>query len=595
MAALVAIVLMFAAPLLLSVQAGEDLTYDEFLEKVEAGEVDEITIGPDGDVTGTLEDGTEFTTVIPEALRDEQLAEQLRDSDVSVDARTESNALWNLLIGFGPILLLIAAFIWLMRRSGSRMSQITGIGQTQAKVITTERPDTTFDDVAGYDDVKEEVREMIDYLKNPAKYRRAGARGPGGVLLVGPPGTGKTLIARAVAGEADVPFLSVEGSTFVEMLVGVGASRVRDLFKEARNRAPSIIFIDELDSVGRKRGGTQTIGAHNEQEQTLNQLLAEMDGFSPAEEIVVMAATNRPEMLDAALLRPGRFDRRLEVPLPRRDDRRAILKVHTRGKPIDDDVDLTLVARMTPGFSGADLENLVNEAAITAVRDERNRITQRDFEEARDRIMLGQRQDSSVLRPEEQRRVAVHEAGHAVVAALSEEADPVEKVTILPARRALGTTEQLPIDERRLHVEGYLLDTLAIRLGGRAAELTVLGQASTGSANDLKGATQIATKMVRDFGLSDRLGPVGYAEDAGFLQGEDGQGPTPLQARPFAEETQRVIDEEVSRLLREAEKHAIELVERNRDALDNLVQELLDEETVDGDRVYELVGREKPT
>ncbi|MBW3576736.1 MAG: ATP-dependent zinc metalloprotease FtsH [Actinobacteria bacterium] len=572
----------------------EELDYSAFLDRVQQGQVEQVTIMPEGEVRGELEDGSQFTTVIPTALPNEQLEQTLREHEVTIDAEAPTRGFWEIAIAMAPFLLLILLFIWIGRRARGQLSQLRGIGESQADIITTERPDTVFDDVAGYEGVKEEVREIIDYLTEPERFHRAGARGPGGILMVGPPGTGKTLLARAVAGEADVPFISVEGSSFVQMLVGVGASRVRDLFEKARKLSPSIIFIDELDSVGRKRGGAATIGANNEQEQTLNQLLAEMDGFEPTEQVVVMAATNRPQLLDQALLRPGRFDRQLQVPLPRRHDRRAILEVHTRGKPVADDLDLDRVARATPGFSGAELENLVNEAAITAVRDERETITQDDFDQARTRVMLGRREESSALTDDEKRRVAVHESGHAIVAALSERADPVAKVTILPTGRALGATEQLPVDERRLHIESYLLDTLAVRVGGRAAELLVLGEASTGSANDLRNATEVAARMVRDFGLSDKLGPVGYSKDAGIGLGDDNGDRQPFRQRPFAEATQRMIDEEVARLMREAEKHAIESLENHRDALEALIERLLDAETVDGEVVYELVGIDAP-
>jgi cell division protease FtsH len=579
-----------ATSMLVSPEQPEEYDYSEFVALVEEGEVDEITIDEDGNVRGELSDGTPFETTVPIGLPLEELESMLHEQEVAVEAEPPAPDWIASLIWFVPFLLIVGFFIWLFYRARGQMGQIQGMGKSQAQVIDTERPDTTFDDIAGYDDVKQEVVEIIDYLEDPDRFRRLGARGPGGVLLVGPPGTGKTLIARAVAAEAGVPFISAAGSEFVEMLVGVGASRVRDLFEKAREREPAIIFIDELDSVGRKRGGASTIGSNNEQEQTLNQLLAEMDGFDPAEGIVVIAATNRPEMLDPALLRPGRFDRQIQVPLPTLGDRIEILEVHIRGKPVAADVDLDRVARATPGFSGAQLENLVNEAAINAVRADREEITHEDFEAARDRIMIGKRRGSDILRPEERERVAIHEAGHAMVAALCDEADPVAKVTILPARQALGTTEQLPLDERRLHAEGYLHDTLAVRLGGRVAELIVLGEASSGAAHDLTGATQIATKMVREFGLSPELGPVGW-------QMSDPQGesvPDALRSRPYAEATQEAIDGEVERILREAEQRAAELIHQHRDEFDALVERLLEEEALDGEAVYEIVGREMP-
>ena len=390
-------------------------------------------------------------------------------------------------------------------------------------------------------------------------------------------------MARAVAGEAGVPFISVTGSSFVEMFVGVGAARVRDLFVDARRLAPSIVFVDEIDAIGQRRGGA-TI-SNDERDQTLNQLLAEMDGFDPATGVVVIAATNRPEVLDPALLRPGRFDRQVVVPLPNQHEREAILTVHSQGKPLGPDVELRVVARGTPGFSGADLANLVNEAAIFAVRAGRETIQAQDFAEARDRILLGRRDSSNALLPQEKHAVAVHESGHALVATLSEHGDPVAKVTILPAGQALGVTEQLPIDERHLYSEGYLKDSLVIRMGGRAAELVVFGETSTGAANDLSGATDLATRMVREFGMSPALGPVGFASGSPlYLGGEE------VKSRPYAEATQRVIDEEVATLLREAEQLAIDTLTNHRPALDRLTELLLERETIDGTVVNDILG-----
>jgi cell division protease FtsH len=444
--------------------------------------------------------------------------------------------------------------------------------------------------VAGYEGAKREISEVVDFLKNADRYKSVGAVPPRGVLMVGPPGTGKTLIARAVAGEADVPFFSVAGSSFVELFVGVGAARVRDLFSEARKRAPCIIFVDEIDAIGQRRSGGQVYASNDEREQTLNQLLAEMDGFDPATGIVVLAATNRPEVLDPALLRPGRFDRQVTIPLPNVSERSAILAVHCRGKQVAKDVDLGAVARGTPGFSGADLANLVNEAAIFAVRAGRNTITQVDFDTARDRVLLGRREDSNVLLPEEKKSVAVHEAGHAMVAALSPQADPVAKVTILPAGQALGVTEQLPLVERHLYSEDYLHQSLAVRLGGRAAELVKFGQGSTGASNDLASATDLATRMIREFGLSPALGPVGYPSGGSMFLGDGGA----VSSRPFSETTQAEIDREVSRLLREAESQAVELLKGHESQLDQLSNLLLEQETVAGETVYELLGLKPP-
>ena len=446
---------------------------------------------------------------------------------------------------------------------------------------TRSDPSTRFSDIAGYDGAKQEFTEVVDFLKHPDRYVRAGAVGPRGVLMVGPPGTGKTLIARAVAGEAEVPFLALTGSSFVELFVGVGASRVRDLFADARKLAPSIIFIDEIDAIGQRRGGT--INSNDEREQTLNQLLAEMDGFDPTTSIVVIAATNRPEILDPALLRPGRFDREVEIPLPNLAERTAILAVHARQNHLGADVDLNAVARATPGFSGADLANLINEAAIVAVRHDRDVISAQDLDEARDRLILGRRDGSNVLLPEEKHAVAVHESGHALVALFSKHADPVAKVTILPAGRALGVTEQLPVGERHTYNETYLASSLAIRLGGRSAEVLVLGEASTGAASDLVGATELAVRMVRDWGLSPRLGPIAYGTENPYLGGSQ-----PLQARPYAEATQQAIDEEVGRLLIEAADRARTLLVENRVTLDALVTVLLEKETISGQELIDV-------
>ena len=572
----------------------DELTYSGFLGEVEAGDVASVTIGPEGRIEGERTDGSGFTTVAPTALDDSGLVDQLRDAGVEIDATAPTGGgLLTLIANLLPFLLLVGVFWWMMRRARGQMGQFTGLGRSKAKEVSQERPDVTFDDIAGYDGAKEEISEVVAYLRDPDRFRKLGARGPGGLLLVGPPGTGKTLFARAVAGEAHVPFFSAAGSEFVEMIVGVGASRVRDLFDKARKQAPSIVFIDELDSIGRRRGSQSSIGSNNEQEQTLNQLLSELDGFDPREGVVVMAATNRAEMLDPALTRPGRFDREIEIPAPVQGERLAILRLHTAGKPLAGDVDLGPVARGTPGFTGADLENLVNEAAFAAARADRSEITQDDLDLARDRTLLGRRQDSSVLRDDERHRVAVHEGGHAVVAALIEDADPVAKVTILPTRRALGVTEQLPLDERRLYPEGYLRALLAVRLGGRVAEHLCLGSASSGAANDLAGATHIATRMVRDFGLSEQVGPVSYAPQDHASDGDAGVPPA-FRERPYADATQRGIDEEVVRLVREAEKQATALLEQHRDALEDLAQHLLDEETVPGRWVYDRVGRTPP-
>jgi cell division protease FtsH len=571
------------------------LTYTQFLTDASAHQVKTIDLASTagGTSSGTLTNGKTYTVVVPLQAQEAFLS-QLATDGVQVTATPAGE-------GFGTEVLIylivfglpIAISIWLFRRiskgAGGGLQGIMGVGRSRAKVFDEERPNTKFSDVAGYEGAKSEISEVVDFLRKPDRYTRVGALVPRGVLMVGPPGTGKTLLARAVAGEAEVPFFSVTGSGFVELFVGVGAARVRDLFAEARKRAPAIIFIDEIDAIGQRRsGGGGGYVANDEREQTLNQLLAEMDGFEPATGIVVLAATNRPEVLDPALLRPGRFDRQVTIPLPNVNERSAILAVHCRGKKLASNVDLNATARGTPGFSGADLANLVNEAAIVAVREGRDTLTAGDFDSARDRIILGRREGSNVLLPEEKHAVAVHESGHALVAALAEHADPVAKVTILPAGQTLGVTEQLPLVERHMYTEDYLEDSLAVRLGGRAAELVVLGQGSTGAANDLAGATDLATKMVREFGLSETLGPVGYPEGGSVFLGGGGPG---MSSRPFAEATQAEIDREVSRLLRQAEQRAVATLKSHRHELDALVAELLERETVDGSDVYRLAGR----
>jgi cell division protease FtsH len=579
------------------------LSYSQFISDASAHKIKTVDFGNGASgsnttATGELTSGQSYTTVIP-GPPTPQLSQQLTADGVkTVTAAPPSSGLGTDLLYWLFLLLPFVFVFWLFRRmsrgagAAGGLQGILGVGRSGAKVFDAERPDTKFSDVAGYEGVKSEISEVVDFLRNPDRYKRAGAMAPRGVLMIGPPGTGKTLIARAVAGEASVPFFSVTGSSFVELFVGVGAARVRDLFSEARKRAPAIIFIDEIDAIGQRRAGAGVAVSNDEREQTLNQLLAEMDGFDVTQGIVVLGATNRPEVLDPALLRPGRFDRQITVPLPTLPEREAILKVHCRDKKLAPDVDLHVVARGTPGFSGADLANLANEAAIVAVRDNRDVLTAEDFSDARDRILLGRREGSNVLLPEEKNAVAIHESGHALVAALSEHADPVAKITILPAGQTLGVTEQLPLDERHLYQEDYLTDSLAVRLGGRAAELVKFGQGSTGAANDLASATDLATKMVREYGLSPALGPIGYPEGGSvFLGGGGGQG---LSSRPFAEATQATIDSEVSRLLREAEQTAVGLLRSHEAQLDQLVSLLVEKETVDGEEVYRIVGKPVP-
>jgi cell division protease FtsH len=572
---------------------GTPLTYTQFVADVGAGTVSTVTIGPAGQVTGTLAGGQPFTTAIPVALGGNGLAGDLAAHHVQVTAATAgSSSLLSVLAGLLP-LLLIGGLIYVVVRGARRQSggpggglgRLTSVTKARARVIDGERPATRFTDVAGYSAVKTEISEVVDYLRDPGRYHRAGARGPRGVLMAGPPGTGKTLLARAVAGEARVPFFSVSGSGFVELFVGVGAARVRDLFEQARTRAPAIVFIDEIDALGARRDQGGYAGS-DEREQTLNQLLAEMDGFEESGGVVVLAATNRPDALDPALRRPGRFDREVTVPLPGRAERRAILAAHARGKTLGPDADLDQAAAATPGFSGADLANLVNEAAVTAVRAGRTTLTAADFANARDRVLLGTRR-SNPLAPGELATVAVHEAGHALVATLSPHADPVSRVTVLGAGQALGLTETLPADDRRLYGERYLADTLAVRLGGRAAERLVRGEASTGAADDLASATALATQMVREFGLSEAMGPVSYT---GPPAGHPGSAP----ARGYSEHTQWLVDQEVAATLAKAETHARDLLTRHREALDRLTAALLEQETVTGDQVRALLQAPSP-
>jgi cell division protease FtsH len=563
---------------------GTALSYTRFLADVGAGTVRTVAIGPAGQVTGSLASGQPFTTNIPVALGNNGLAGDLAAHHVQVTATAAatSSSLTSVLIGLLPLLLIGGVLYFVIHRARRQAAGGGGLGgltKAKARVIDSERPVTRFADVAGYPAVKTEISEVVDYLRDPGRYHRAGARGPRGVLMAGPPGTGKTLLARAVAGEARVPFFSVSGSGFVEMFVGVGAARVRDLFEQARTRGPAIVFIDEIDALGARRDHGDFAGS-DEREQTLNQLLAEMDGFEDSAGVVVLAATNRPDALDPALRRPGRFDREVVVPLPNRAERRAILASHARGKTLSADNDFDQVAAATPGFSGADLANLVNEAAVTAVRADRTTLAAADFDSARDRVLLGTRH-SSPPAPGELATVAVHEAGHALVAALSPHADPVSRVTVLGAGQALGLTETLPADDRRLYGESYLADTLAVRLGGRAAERLVRGEASTGAADDLASATALATRMVREFGLSEAIGPVSYSgPPAGY--------PALAGSRGYSEHTQWLVDQEVAALLTKAETRARGLLTSHREALAQLTAALLEQETVTGDQVRAL-------
>ncbi len=525
------------------------------------------------------------STLLP--INDPDLPQTLRANGVEIVGQvTTVNPIVAFLLNWAPLLLLFGLLIWSTRRAQRQMGGVFGFGRTQAREYNTEKPSITFADVAGQDAAKSELVEIVDFLKEPEKYIALGARIPRGVLLVGPPGTGKTLLARAVAGEANVAFFSIAASEFVELFVGVGASRVRDLFSKAKAAAPSIVFIDEIDAVGRQRGAGLG-GGNDEREQTLNQMLAEMDGFDQTESVIVMAATNRPDVLDPALLRPGRFDRQVTVALPDRQGRLDILKVHTRGKPLGDDVDLQALSKATIGFSGADIANLANEAALTAARHSRKRITQRDFLDAFDRIVLGT-QSPPLSNESERRVVAYHEAGHALVAALTPGTDPVFKVTIVPRGQALGVTAILPEDDRRNYSRHELFNRMLVLLGGRAAEQVKFGEITSGASNDLRRVTQMARQMVAQLGMSEELGPVNFGDD----ERQPFLGYSLSQGRNYSEATAARIDSEVRRLVDQAYEQALDLLSRNVDKLDALAQELMNNEIVERARVLEIAGAE---
>ncbi|MBI3256994.1 MAG: ATP-dependent metallopeptidase FtsH/Yme1/Tma family protein [Actinobacteria bacterium] len=569
---------------LLAPPSGQSISYSQFLAQARAGKIAQATINNESSgISGKTTSGKTFRTTGPVELSsaDRRL---LEDNNVKIDFRTPQTNLFTSLVPLLlPVILIIGFFVWMQRRTQGQVGSVMQIGRSKARTYSTENPGTTFADVAGYEGVKQEINEVVEFLKTPSRFAAIGARIPKGILLVGPPGTGKTLLARAVAGEAGVPFLSVTGSDFMEMFVGVGASRVRDLFQTARKLGRSIIFIDEIDSIGRKRGAGLG-GGHDEREQTLNQLLSEMDGFESSEGVVVMAATNRPDILDPALLRPGRFDRQVVVPLPEIGERFMILGVHCKHKRTGPDVDLQTVARGTPGMSGADLANLVNEAALFAVRRNADQIEMVDFESARDRVLMGMRRDSMALSDAEKEIVAYHEGGHAVCAALLPHADPLHKVTILPTGIALGVTQQLP-EERHLYPQPYIEDSLVVRLGGRIAEGLVYRVFSTGANNDLVGATELARKMVREWGMSERIGPMAWGSHNQVFLGED-----IMASREYSDVTAHVIDEEVERILRKQEDRCRDLLEEHRGALDLVARSLLENETIDGAEVHRLIN-----
>ena len=542
-----------------------------------------VEVAPSDD--STIVQTEEISATLPQGIENNVLLERIEATDAVIEGRTTPTSLWpNLLFSFLPFLLFLGLIIFMMRRMSGGNQNVFGFGKSKARQNDAERPQVTFADVAGEDEAKQELMEVVDFLRNPAKYHALGARLPRGVLLVGPPGTGKTLTAKAVAGEAGVPFFSVSASEFVEMFVGVGASRVRDLFEKAKAAAPAIIFVDELDAVGRQRFAGLG-GSNDEREQTLNQLLVEMDGFETNQEVIVIAATNRPDVLDPALLRPGRFDRQVTVGLPDRAGREAILKIHARGMPMNPEVDLELISRGTTGFAGADLANLVNEAALNAARHNRKEIYPIDFEEALDKILLGVAR-KGLVNPKEREVVAYHEAGHALAAHFTPGSDPLRKVSIVPRGQAGGVTIQMPEEDRGLYSRTYLLGRLVGMLGGRAAEVVAFGEITTGAENDLKQATGLAKRMVGTWGMSDSIGPVylGTGEEHVFL------GREITQDKSYSDSTAQKIDNAVREIVENAQRRAIELNEQHRDKLEALVQALLEQETLDGPEVDAIFG-----
>jgi cell division protease FtsH len=584
---LAVVALLLLGPQLLPEPDREELNFDDFITQVEEGNVEELELNNETlSISGKFTDGGEFTTTAPAGFPNEVDRALLREQGVDFSANTPTSSWWlGILSLFLPIMLIIGFLIWMQRRASGQMGNVMSIGRSKAKAYDADKPSTTFADVAGYEGVKMEIKEVVDFLRMPERFREIGARVPKGILLVGPPGTGKTLFARAVAGEAGVGFLSVTGSDFMEMFVGVGASRVRDLFAQARKLGRAIIFIDEIDSIGRKRGAGLG-GGHDEREQTLNQMLAEMDGFEATEGIVILAATNRPDILDPALLRPGRFDRQIIVPLPEFEERVAILKVHSRDKQMGPDADLEVMAKGTPGMSGADLANLVNEAALFAVRRGSKQIERIDFESARDRIMMGARRESMVLSAEEKRTTAYHEGGHAVLAVVLPHGDTLHKVTILPRGMALGVTQTLP-EERHSYSKEYVEDKICMALGGRVAEDIVFNQRTTGASNDLEVVTGLARRMVREWGMSDAVGPMAWHNNQQVFLGED----LMTGGREYSDDTARSMDAEIQRILLEQEQRAIALLTKHREGLNLVAEALLDKETIDGAEVVALVQK----
>ncbi|HHW55862.1 MAG: ATP-dependent zinc metalloprotease FtsH [bacterium] len=561
----------------------EEIAYSDFLEHLEAGEVDRVTI-VDGSIEGEFKNGEKFTTYNP---NDGKLIERLEEAGVTYTGEPPPSPPWwtTLLSTLFPIILLIGVWIFIMQQTQGGGNRVMSFGKSRARLYSPDdKTKVTFADVAGADEAKEELAEIVEFLKEPKKFIELGARIPKGVLLVGPPGTGKTLLARAVAGEAGVPFFTISGSDFVEMFVGVGASRVRDLFDQAKRNAPCLVFIDEIDAVGRQRGAGLG-GGHDEREQTLNQLLVEMDGFGANEGVIILAATNRPDVLDPALLRPGRFDRQVIIDQPDVVGREAILKVHVRGKPLDGSVDLEVLARRTPGFTGADLANMVNEAAILTARRNKRRIGMEEMEEAIDRVIAGPERKSRVISERERRLVAYHEAGHAVLGHVLPHTDPVHKVSIIPRGRAGGYTLSLPKEDRYYMTRSELLDRITQLLGGRVAEELVLNEISTGAQNDLERATALVRKMIMEYGMSEKLGPLtfGHKQEQVFL------GRDIARDRNYSEEVASAIDQEVRRIIDECYDKATRLLKENRDKLDLLAQTLLEQETLHADELERLL------
>ncbi|HPQ67885.1 MAG TPA: ATP-dependent zinc metalloprotease FtsH [bacterium] len=565
-------------------QRNKPISFSEFKRQVEAGEVSDVT------VKGRLITGKyrqtkagQFETV---GFESDDLYTLLTDNKVEVTVVPESNnLLWGIMMNWIPMILMIGLFIFLMRQLQSGGGKAMSFGKSRARLVSDKANKVTFKDVAGIDEAKDELSEIIEFLKDPKKFTRLGGRIPKGVLLMGPPGTGKTLLARAIAGEAGVPFFSISGSDFVEMFVGVGASRVRDLFVQGKKNAPCIIFIDEIDAVGRHRGAGLG-GGHDEREQTLNQLLVEMDGFESNEGVILIAATNRPDVLDPALERPGRFDRRVVVPVPDIKGRTGILKVHSRKTPLEDGVDMEVIARGTSGFTGADLANLVNEAALLAAREGKTKVGMDEFERAKDKVMMGTERRSMIISDEEKRLIAFHEGGHALVGAKVPHVDPVHKVTIIPRGMSLGLTQVLPEDDRFIVDRDYLLNNLAFAMGGRAAEQVALSTMTTGASNDLERTTKLARRMVCEYGMSDELGPVtfGHREETVFL------GRDISHSKEFSEKTAQEIDEEVRRIVNEAYDKALTVVTENREALNRIAEALLVYETIDGEELKNLIA-----